>query len=121
MLWCFHVVFTKKNYKLPISYFSYLLSRIEGQPGSPEKPLSDLGLITYRNYWKSIITEFLDEHMKAKRTVTIKSISEHTGMDPHDIAATLQQLELVQLRNGKVTIVINATIMAAHMVSRSVS
>ena len=31
----------------------------------------------------------------------IIAISQATGMDPHDIAATLQQLEVVQLRNGK--------------------
>jgi len=94
--------------------FSYLLSRIEGQPGSPEKPLSDLGLITYRNYWKSVIAEYLYKHMSQK-SVTIKSISQGTGMDPHDIAATLQQLNLVQLRNGKVTIVINQRVMSEHM------
>jgi len=94
--------------------FSYLLSRIEGQPGSPEKPLSDLGLITYRNYWKSVIAEYLHDHLSNK-SVTIKSISDATGMDPHDIAATLQQLNLVQLRNGKVTIVVNPKVMDGQM------
>jgi len=49
----------------------YLLSRKEGQPGSPEKPLSDLGLITYRNYWKNVIAEYLYSHMNDK-AVTIK-------------------------------------------------
>ena len=32
------------------------------------------------------------------------AISEATGMDPHDIAATLQQLNFVQLKNGRYAI-----------------
>jgi hypothetical protein len=37
----------------------YLLSRVEDKIGSPEHPLSDMGLLTYRNYWKDVIFEYL--------------------------------------------------------------
>jgi hypothetical protein len=38
----------------------YLLSKKEGRLGSPEKPLSALGALSYRNYWTSTLMKYLD-------------------------------------------------------------
>ncbi|XP_063903929.1 histone acetyltransferase KAT6A isoform X2 [Zophobas morio] len=74
--------------------FSYLLSKREGQPGTPEKPLSDLGRVSYYAYWKSVVLEYLHQHRNAKLKLT--DISKETGMYCHDIALALQLLGFVR-------------------------
>ena len=60
--------------KLLIS-FSYELSKREGLVGSPEKPLSDLGRLSYRSYWSYVL---LDQLKELKGTVSIRDLSENT-------------------------------------------
>ncbi|XP_064627200.1 histone acetyltransferase KAT6A-like isoform X3 [Lineus longissimus] len=94
--------------------FSYLLSRIEGQTGSPEKPLSDLGRVSYQAYWKSIILEYLNKYQE--QSITIKGVSKATGMCPHDIAATIQQLTMVcKKEDGQIVICVDKNLLKEHM------
>lgn len=81
--------------------FSYLLTKVEGRTGSPEKPLSDMGLVSYRSYWRTIICRLLLRYKGQEATtneskpVTIVQIAKETGMTPDDIISTLEALRFL--------------------------
>lgn len=79
---------------LLICFAGYLLSKEEGQPGTPEKPLSDLGRVSYHAYWRSVILEYLSEHRD--KPFTFDDIAHTTGMHMNDIALTFQLLGFVR-------------------------
>ena len=69
--------------------FSYLLTRTEGKTGSPEKPLSDMGLVTYRSYWRLIMCY---ELVNQRGSLSINDLSERTGMTADDVVCALEGL-----------------------------
>lgn len=71
--------------------FSYLLSKHENQLGSPEKPLSALGLSSYMNYWKYSIIDVI----KDKDKISIKEISDATNMTIEDVVLALEGSNLI--------------------------
>lgn len=74
--------------------FSYLLSREEGQPGTPEKPLSDLGRVSYHAYWKSVVLDYL--YRNRNKPITMQAIANETGLYVPDIALAFQLLHFVR-------------------------
>jgi histone acetyltransferase MYST2 len=86
--------------------FSYLLTKFEGKIGSPEKPLSDLGLISYRNYWISIIVYEISK-ISTQNKISIQDISNKTGIMLDDIISTMQYFYMIKLWKGKHVVVKN--------------
>lgn len=59
------------------NFLGYLLSKVEEKVGSPERPLSDLGLISYRSYWKEVLLRYL--HNFQGKEISIKGVSGSWG------------------------------------------
>jgi len=95
--------YQRQGYGRLLIDFSYLLSKMEGKIGSPEKPLSDLGLLSYRAYWKDVLLEYLtkDSWVVTDRDISVKAISEEMGIHSYDIISTLQFLEMIKYWRGK--------------------
>ncbi|XP_023801374.1 histone acetyltransferase KAT7-like [Cyanistes caeruleus] len=62
--------YMRQGYGKMLIDFSYLLSKVEEKVGSPERPLSDLGLISYRSYWKEVLLRYL--HNFQGKEISIK-------------------------------------------------
>lgn len=97
--------YQRKGYGKLLIEFSYELSKAELKAGSPEKPLSDLGLLSYRSYWSETILELLinlkpgENHEKPQ--ITISEVAESTSIKRDDVVSTLQSLNLINYYKGQ--------------------
>jgi histone acetyltransferase HTATIP len=83
----------RKGYGRLLIAFSYELSRREGKLGSPEKPLSDLGLLGYRAYWQEVIIDML---MDGRKETNIEDLAASAAMTSNDVLHTLQNLNMIR-------------------------
>ena len=79
--------------------FSYELSKKEGKIGSPEKPLSDLGAVSYRSYWGSGLLAILKDRSRSE--ITISELCRATSITPDDVLFTLNHLGLIHMRDNR--------------------
>lgn len=90
-------IYQRKGYGSLLMDFSYLLSKREFKSGTPEKPLSDLGLLSYRNFWKVKIAYVLKSLYGelaegSDFKVSISQLSSLTGMITSDVIVGLEQV-----------------------------
>ncbi|GJJ06463.1 hypothetical protein Clacol_000655 [Clathrus columnatus] len=96
--------------------FSYELSKKEGKLGSPEKPLSDLGLLGYRSYWSEKIIELL---LNTEDDLSIDDIAQRTSITHADIHYTCSTLQLFKHYKGQHVICLTDAIIEQHQKSMS--
>eukprot|EP00106_Octopus_bimaculoides_P008409 XP_014775851.1 PREDICTED: histone acetyltransferase KAT8-like [Octopus bimaculoides] len=106
--------FQRKGYGKFLIAFSYELSKLEMTVGSPEKPLSDLGKLSYRSYWSWVLLENLRDF---RGTLSIKDLSQMTSITQNDIISTLQSLNMVKYWKGQHVICVTPKLVEEHLKS----
>ncbi|KAJ2784221.1 Histone acetyltransferase [Coemansia interrupta] len=91
--------------------FSYELSRAERKVGSPEKPLSDLGLLSYRTYWAEVIVEHL---MSIDGEISVDELSQRTFFTTQDIMHALFNLDAIRYYHGQHCIVLSDRVVESY-------
>ncbi|KDO28571.1 hypothetical protein SPRG_06428 [Saprolegnia parasitica CBS 223.65] len=95
----------RKGYGNFIIQFSYELSKKEEKVGSPEKPLSDLGLVSYRSYWTKVLLGILKDY---PHELSVMDLTKLTSIKNEDVIATLQYLNIIKYFNGQYVFVLRA-------------
>ena len=75
------------------------MSKKESKVGSPEKPLSDLGLLSYRSYWAWQILGILRNDNQGD-ALSIMDLTRLTSIKHEDVITTLQHLGLIRYITG---------------------
>jgi histone acetyltransferase MYST1 len=98
--------FQRKGYGKFLISISYELSKREGLTGSPEKPLSDLGRISYRSYWAFVLLSLFQSEIDCA-DISIEKISRLTSIRTEDILSTLHSLNMIKYWKGQHIVCIN--------------
>ncbi|KAA0190192.1 Histone acetyltransferase [Fasciolopsis buskii] len=85
--------YQRSGYGRMLIEMSYILSLLENRIGSPERPLSDRGLILYRKYWKWEILNYLSRY--TEKTINIRNMSQDLGIAIPDIVSTLLDMKML--------------------------
>lgn len=106
--------YQRKGYGKFLIAFSYELSKLETAVGSPEKPLSDLGKLSYRSYWSWVLLDIL---RNLRGTLSIKDLSTMTSITQEDIISTLQSLNMIKYWKGQHVICVTPKLVEEHLKS----
>ncbi|CAJ0584790.1 unnamed protein product, partial [Mesorhabditis spiculigera] len=93
--------YQKSGYGRFLIAFSYLLTRRMGTTGSPERPLSRMGLLAYAPYWREAVLEWTKKHRKrdSNDKFTVNAIASATGIRPSDIIFIMDHMGWLSSEN----------------------
>lgn len=92
---------------------SYELTKRDGKTGSPEKPLSDLGKVSYRSYWTHVLMTLFLNH-EPKTDISMTDLSVHTGIKMEDIISTLQSLDMIKVWKGQHVVYVKQSLIRSY-------
>ena len=97
--------FQRNGYGRFLMSLSYEISKREKKLGSPEKPLSDLGKLSYRSYWQYVILKYLfDNQNTSSGQLTLDQLCNQTAIKPEDAISTLQHMSMVRQWKGQLVL-----------------
>jgi len=100
--------YQRKGYGKFIISLSYEVTKRRGEIGSPEKPLSDLGKLSYRSYWSFVLLDYFDALSDAELgELTLDKLAYALGVKPEDVLSTLQHLKMIYQLKGQLAIKVN--------------
>ena len=102
----------RKGYGKLLIDVAYQITIREGAVGSPEKPLSDLGQLSFRSYWTEVLLRTLQAH---RGNLSIKELSAVTAIKMEDIISTLQAINCIRFWKGQHVISVAPKIVDDHL------
>jgi histone acetyltransferase MYST1 len=103
--------YQRKGYGKLMIAFSYQLSLREGKLGTPERPISDLGLVSYRSYWVYAMLEILQKH---RGSISVQELSDMLNFRTDDIVKTLQAFNMIKYFGGQHSIYVSPKTLATY-------
>lgn len=79
------------------------MSEREDHIGTPEKPLSDLGKVSYRSYWWWVLLTVLEEQ-KIDQNISVGELSRLSNIHVEDIISTFNTMQLIKYWKGELSV-----------------
>ena len=111
----------RKGYGRFLISLSYVISQREKKTGSPEKPLSDLGKVSYRSYWTFVLLSLIRDVITGKgevngaKTLTLEHICDTTAFKMEDVVSTLESLNMIKVWKGQYAVHFTKRMLDAHL------